>query len=335
VTDVPHAAHHAPRTSAASRTWHRLAGTVAWLAATLLIVLVFRAAGWTRVADIGSRIDSVWLVMAVCGNLAIQPFAAIQWRLLLPQNQRIRLRRMLSITALSSLAMNTGPALVGHASAVLMLARQPGMCHGTALSMLALDQLTETIAKVGVVVLAILILPVPEWMQQSAIVLGCAAALFLALMIVAAHHHDMFARLANDSKPRSLIAFVARWSDRLETLRSPRRFLAALMACFGMKLVEGLAIIATQHALGIDLPASSAILILAAAGFGTMLPLAPGNLGTYEAAVFLAYRWLGVSPGDALALAVVQHFAYLAASTGAGYAVLSLRQIRAWRSARV
>ncbi len=307
---------------------------LAWLAATLLIVLVFRAAGWTRVVDIGSRIDSAWLFMAVCGNLAIQPFAAIQWRLLLPRNQRIRLRRMLSITALSSLAMNTAPALVGHASAVVLLARQPGLCHGTALSVLALDQLTEAIAKVAVVLLAIIVLPVPDWMQQGALALAGGATLFLIGMIVAARHHEALARRASGAKPGSLIAFAARWSDRLETLRTPRRFLAALMACFGMKLVEGLAIIATQHALGVDLPASSAILILAAAGFGTIVPLAPGNLGTYEAAVFLAYRWLGVSAGDAVALALVQHLAYLAASIGAGYAVLSLRQIRSFTGAR-
>jgi uncharacterized protein (TIRG00374 family) len=302
-----------------------------WLLATALIAIVFHAAGWTRVADIGARIDSAWLVMAVCGNLAIQPFAAIQWRLLLPAAQRIRLRRMLSITALSSLAMNTAPALLGHASAVVLLARQPGMCHGTALSVLALEQLTEGIAKIVVLLLLLLILPVPDWMQQAAMVLAGGVALFLIAMIVAAQHHDTLARWTSASNRRSLLAFAARWTNRLETLRTPRRFLAALLACLGMKLVEGLAIIATQQALGVDLPASTAILILAAAGFGSMLPLAPGNLGTYEAAVFLAYKWLGVSAGDAVALALVQHLAYLAASTGAGYAVLSLRQIREWR----
>jgi uncharacterized protein (TIRG00374 family) len=306
----------------------------AWVVATILIVVVFRAAGWARVADIGQRVDASWLFVAVCGNLAIQPFAAIQWRLLLPMGQRMRLRKMMSITALSSLAMNTAPALIGHASMVMLLARQPGMCHGTALSVLALDQLTEAIAKVIVVLLAILVAPVPGWMQQGAIVLGCAVVVFLAAMIVAAQHHEALERWAARSKSRSLLPFAARWANRLETLRTPSRFLAALLACLGMKLVEGLAIIATQHALGVDLPASSAILILAAAGFGTMLPLAPGNLGTYEATVILAYKWLGVSTGDAVALAIVQHLAYLAASTGAGYAVLSLRQIRAWKGAR-
>jgi uncharacterized protein (TIRG00374 family) len=300
----------------------------------VLIVVVFRAAGWTRVGEIGARIDSAWLVLAVCGNLAIQPFAAIQWRLLLPKDRRIRLRKMLSITALGSLALNTAPALIGHASMVLLLARQPGMSHSTALSVLALDQLTEAIAKVTVVLLAIAVLPVPNWMQQGAIGLAVAAALFLVAMIVAARHHGTVARWARGAGPRSAIGFAARWTERLETLRTPPRFLAALTACFGMKLVEGLAIIAAQQALGVDLPASSAILILAAAGLGTMLPLAPGNLGTYEAAVFVAYRWLGVSAGDALALAIVQHLAYLAACVGAGYGVLSLRQIRSWTRVR-
>ena len=313
--------HHAPR------TW--LLG-LAWILATILIVVVFRAAGWARVADIGQRVNSAWLFMAVTSNLAIQPFAAIQWRLLLPVGQRMRLRKMMSITALSSLAMNTAPALIGHASMVMLLARQPGMCHGTALSVLALDQLTEAIAKVIVIVLAIMVAPVPVWMQHSAIGLGIAVAVFLTAMIIASQHHETLDRWAARSSSR-FVTFAARWSHRLETLRTPNRFLLALLACLGMKLVEGFGIIATQHALGVDLPASSAVLILAAAGIGTMLPLAPGNLGTYEATVVLAYKWLGVDTGDAVALAIVQHLAYLAASTGAGYAVLSVRQIRAWR----
>jgi glycosyltransferase 2 family protein len=331
----PRTTHHAPRTSVAPRTLSRT-WLLAWLAATLLLLVAFRAAGWSRVVGIGARIHPAWLVMAVCGNLAIQPFAAMQWRLLLPPDRRIRLRKMLPITALISLALNTAPALLGHASTVMILGRQPGIGHGTALSVLALDQLTEAIAKLTIVLLAILLLPVPAWMQTAAIVLACLVAVFLAAMVVAARNYDVVARWAEGSNHRSMSAFVARWTHRLETLRTPRHFLLALLACLGMKLVEGLAILATQHAVGVSLPPSSGLLILAAAGFGTIFPLAPGNLGTYEASVFLAYRWLGVSSADAIALAVVQHLAYLAAATGTGYVVLSLKQVRGWsREGRV
>ena len=51
---------------------------LAWLVATALLVAGFQAVGWERIVDIGSRIDSVWVVLALSGNLAIQPFAAIQ-----------------------------------------------------------------------------------------------------------------------------------------------------------------------------------------------------------------------------------------------------------------
>ena len=304
---------------------------IAWVAATLLLVVLFRAAGWQRVAELAARVDGLWIVAAVLANLAIQPCAAIQWRLLLPAGQRLRLRTMLSITALSSLAMNSAPALVGHASSVVLLARQPGICHSTALSVLALDQLTEGLAKVTVVLLAIAVLPVPDWMRDAAIGLAVIVALFLAALLLAARSHLRLARWPQTSKARSPLAFVARWAERLETLRTPRRFVGALLACYGMKLAEAFGILATQQALGIDLPVASALLVLAAAGFGTMVPLAPGNLGTYEAAVFVAYRWLGVPAADALALAVVQHLAYLVAATGAGYALLSVRQLGVWR----
>jgi len=212
-----------------------------------------------------------------------------------------------------------------------------------------MEQLTEGIAKVTVVLLAILILPVPDWMRHGAIVLAGFVALSTVALFVLAGHHEWLeawaargerseergARVETQRARPSLLSrlpsFLATWASRLEALRTPRRFLAALLACYAMKLVEGLAIVAAQHALGIHLPMSTAVLILAAAGLGTMVPLAPGSLGTYEASVFLAYRWLGVPAADALTVSIVQHLAYLAASAGAGYAVLSARQLRGVR----
>jgi uncharacterized membrane protein YbhN (UPF0104 family) len=90
-----------------------------------------------------------------------------------------------------------------------------------------------------------------------------------------------------------------------------------------MKAVEALAIGAVQHAFGVPVSAAGTLLVLAALILGTMLPIAPGNLGTYEASVFLAYRYLGVSPEQALTLAVVEHLSFLIPSVGIGYAFIS------------
>ena len=55
------------------------------------------------------------------------------------------------------------------------------------------------------------------------------------------------------------------------------------------------------------------MLVPTAADLGTVLPLTAGNIGVYEGAVLVAYRFLGVPAGEALAL--VKHLSYLISST--------------------
>ena len=82
-----------------------------------------------------------------------------------------------------------------------------------------------------------------------------------------------------------------------------------------------------ERSLGVALPVSTLPLVLAAVGFATMLSVAPANLGIFEAAAFTAYRWLGVPPAEAMALAVVQHACFLLAMVGPGYALTLWRAI--------
>ena len=53
------------------------------------------------------------------------------------------------------------------------------------------------------------------------------------------------------------------------------------------------------------------VLCLANVNLLTMIPVVPGNLGTYEAAVVIAYRSVGLSAEQALGIALVQHACYL------------------------
>jgi uncharacterized membrane protein YbhN (UPF0104 family) len=75
----------------------------------------------------------------------------------------------------------------------------------------------------------------------------------------------------------------------------------------------------------VALPPESALLILAAVNLATLLPVVPGNLGVYEAAVVLAYSYLGIAPERALGIALVQHACWFAALALPGYRWLARR----------
>ena len=96
-----------------------------------------------------------------------------------------------------------------------------------------------------------------------------------------------------------------------------------LLLALAKKVVEVLAIVCVQRAFGVTLPVTSGILVLAALNLATLLPVVPGNLGVYEAAVVLTYTHLGIPAERALGMAVVQHVCYFAALALPGYAWLA------------
>jgi uncharacterized membrane protein YbhN (UPF0104 family) len=72
---------------------------------------------------------------------------------------------------------------------------------------------------------------------------------------------------------------------------------------------------------------SIALLVLAALAVTTLLPIAPANLGVYEATVFATYRFAGASAELALGMAIVQHLCFLLPMLLTGYVTLSVRQL--------
>jgi uncharacterized membrane protein YbhN (UPF0104 family) len=121
--------------------------------------------------------------------------------------------------------------------------------------------------------------------------------------------------------------FGAAWAERMETLRSARQSVTALLFALGTKVAEGAGLLAVQTAFGVELTLGGTALVLAAVTLGAMLPVSPGNVGTYEAGAFLAYRHLGVDPGMATILAVTGHICFMIPSVGIGYLVGTARSI--------
>ncbi len=88
------------------------------------------------------------------------------------------------------------------------------------------------------------------------------------------------------------------------------------------KSIEISATLAIQHAVGIALPPSSALLVVTALNLATVIPGPPASLGVFEATTLFIYNYLGVPPGTAFAAAILQHAIYLTPDIGYGYVVL-------------
>lgn len=305
-----------PLPSASAPRGRRWIWWLGWVAATVFLLCFYRPFDWREVASHFTQAQPTWVTVAVILNLGILAFWIALWRQFLPAAVRVSWRIMSEIVALSAATMNTVPFMGGHALAVSLLTKRGGTGMEVALSVMTLDQLCEGICKVLLLLLAMSVAPLPDWMRRAIWVIGAAMLVLLIVLLWLAR------------QPAAKNGTLARWARHFEILTHPRLWLAGLALSLGTKLAEAAAIYAVQLSLGVDLPPATLALVLGAISVATMISVSPGNLGMYEAAAFAAYTLLGIPAEQAVALALVQHACFLAAMIIPGYALTAWRSLR-------
>jgi hypothetical protein len=291
-------------TERASRPWVWVRiGTL--VAATAVLILLLRTVNWPAAIDAVRHASAGWLALSVLGNTAVLVCWAAFWRALVPGDEPpVAYSRMLEIASGASALMNTLPIGFGHASCIPLLARRAALSSRGAISVLALDQLGEGIVKVSIYLSVALLVPLPTWMRAGVATACIGVAIWFVVMAVA-----------------------SRWAGELAILRDWRRSLTALGLVSAMKAVQLAAIVAAQRAFGVHVGVPGSLLVLATILLASMIPGAPGNLGTYEAVVFVAYRHLGIAPSHAVSLAIVQHVSFLIPAVAPGYLAFGSRAL--------
>lgn len=291
----------------------RWAAAGAWVVATLLIVIAFRAVGWHRTVHALRQASAPWLGVAMLCNLAIIALWAWQCRLFLPNGCRVSYGRMFEVTALTTTATNTVPAFLGQATGVAVMAERAGIGVAASLSVLAQHQMVEGIAKLAMLFAAAHVAPLPSWMHRALVGLAAGVALLAIGLLTLAYA-------------------PTRWRDRFTAFRSPGKLATGLAIALAMKGAEAAAWFAVERAFHVSPAPGSPLLALGAVNLASSLSASPGNLGVYEAAGYFAYVSLHVPKELAFALAVAGHLCYLVPLAGTGWIILSWRQLRTLRA---
>ena len=308
-----------------SRPW----SFVLWVAITTVVVIALRTLPWQSALSQLTRVHVEWLGLALVCNVAILLVWAAEWRLLIPAATGATYGAVFGVVSTMATVLNTVPFFAGEATGAALLVQRLGLARGAALSVLALDQLLSGIAKLAVLAATGAFVPLPSWLRAGMLALVIAVSMLLVTLFGAAHGWERVrSRLLESPTPlRRLLSRVISLGAHLEALRETRRSRQLLMLALTKKVVELTAILAVQIAFGLSPSLVSGLLVLASVSVAAMAPVAPANVGVYEAAVFAAYRYLNV-PGDtALALAVTQHLCFLIPMLGTGYLSVSMRQL--------
>lgn len=299
---------------------------------TLFLAVAFARAPWEEVGTALVSSNPIWLGIAVLANLLIYPPWVLQWQLLARPSVRLSGRRMFGIVALSSMGTAAMSSLAGTASAIVLFVGRGGMTTMAAATLLLMDQVLVGLAKLTILVLALLVAPIPTLAAQGGIMLAVLTLGGLAILFLIAHFGPRIAptNQGEGLKARFEVNYV-RLVQSLEVLRRPGIASATLLLALAKKATELGAAYAIAAACGLEPSLTLAILVVAAVSLTTAVPLVPGSFGVYSATVFVVYQFLGYPEPVALAAGILQHLVELVPPVVVGYGTVIASRLSARR----
>lgn len=296
--------------------------------AALILYLLFRGIGPARLS---SRLrDADWGLVALAAvlNLVFNGLGRVIKFSLLLGALCLRVRkpgfRELTELLFSTRTLNMVlPARFGEAYRLSRLRRDHGYPMTSVATTLLLESLIEVIAICGVAPIALFSLP----SGGRTMALACGFAVGGVAVVIGLRR--FIPPIPPGRRPASAFANSAararaRILEALHRLSAPRTWIAVLAWTLFADLVDLLTIGLCLNAVNVRLGPSSWILVLLGVNLAILLPIVPGNLGTFEAGAVLALAMLGVREGPALTFAVLYHMVQTLPIAAVGVACLRI-----------
>jgi len=292
------------------------------------------------------RLDYFWVLPAVVATFAFHIFSGLSWRIMVRQQTPIPIVQGISLYSAGQVLNIVMPALTGQVGRMILFSRKAGLRKTFIFSTIVLEVLFDAISLIIFLLVTSLAFAFPAEYRTVSIVLTVVTVtsliLLYLLLTLQGKAEDLAMRAFRNRWPGVYITikkFIRSFTKGIDLLRSSQNLFASL----GYSLASWAAHVAVVYflflAFGLDLTFGIAAAIMIINTLVLMIPITPGNAGTFEVAVsrsliaFAGLSSIAVSRSDAVLFALALHLMDLLPIFALGltyvhYQKISLREIR-------
>lgn len=290
-----------------------LGGLALSAGAVVVIARSFDFGGAIDILRAGNPLAELVAVALLAVGIVVR---TARWRVLLPApgGKRVSIARLLPVLLVGYLGNTLLPARLGEAVRAVAVSRREPIGIPESAGSVALERVIDTAVLAVLGFVAAALLRAPAWLVGgTAAVAAVAITVVLALLLAGPSVTRWL-----DSRHDVSVARIASRFLRTAVLTPRFALLAAVVLTAVAWSIDTLLYSAAATALGLELGPAQALVIVAAASLGTIIPSAPGYIGTFELAASTAGVAIGLGTGPALALAILVHLLTLVPLAAAG-----------------
>jgi len=272
-----------------------------------LLWLALRGIDFKKADELIKGADIRYMVVAVVAYWVAIGFRVVRWRMLLSSTNLLSFGQVSQALIVGYAVNNVLPARLGELFRADFLRRRFDVSRSAALGSIIVERLMDGISVV--VLLGIGLTAIGSFGDNKGLVGAAVAGAAIAVIGLVAVYALIFwhERLPLQRFPW-LEKRVGTFVQGMMVVRGPLLYKALTLSAV-IWFFEATAVHLIMRGFGIDLAVVGTCLTIGAAALSTLLPSAPGYLGSLQAAFGLAYSALGVadaSTGGAVSAAAVQ-----------------------------
>ena len=290
--------------------------------------------------ELVGRLDYFYFVLALTCSFAFVVLRGLRWQMMVSQQNIISMTRAVTLYAAGQVLNSVMPALTGQVGRLILFAKKEGLRKTFVFSTMVLEILFDSISLIVFVFLASIVFPFPdEYRFIGYIIAGFTLFGVLGLYLILHYQYgleEIGRKRLRRRWPGAYITvkkFIRSFTKGIEMLRSSQHLFGSLTYSISAWSVHILAIYFLFKAFGLDVPFTGAAVLMIINTIVLMVPITPGNAGTFEVAVSTSLAAFSVGRSDAVLFALALHLVDLLPIITLGVTFfhvekLSVRQIR-------
>ncbi|BCX04986.1 MAG: TIGR00374 family protein [Candidatus Roseilinea sp.] len=316
-----------------------------WIGVAISIVFLFlalRGIHFDEFARALQRANPLWLLPGIAFYFLAVAVRAWRWSYLLRPLKAVSADRLFPVVVIGYMGNNIYPARIGELLRAYVLRRDEGVPIASSLATVLIERMMDGVVMVGFALIGLQFAPnvsarAGQGVTAALALFALASAAFFWMALAPARTNRLaeatITRLVPNRFQAPLLGIAHRFVQGAQSLRSPRDLAAIFLGTVVVWLLETMKYVSVAWAFDLALPFGGLMLVNGLSNLFTIIPGAPGAVGTFDAGGMLGMRALGVEDSLAAAYVLTLHVALWLPVTLLG-AFFMLREGLRWSDLR-
>lgn len=293
--------------------WKKLLGIAVAIG---LLVLSFHNVNLSELWQSIARLNFLFLAASFGSAVAMNWAKGMRWRALIREVKPISRMRVFALFHIGQMINLSLPALTGQAGRIVMLSRAEQLSKTFCFTTVAMEVLFDGVSLIVLVYLASFIFAFPVWIRQAEIYAAITVGFLILIGLIIWRNQRSLAHFGKTKIQRrfpNLYTKLQKWTQSMisgmAALKSGRGILEVSFYSILVWIFHVLVAVSLILAFKLDVQAWAGVVVVIINSFLLMIPISPGNIGSFQIIVIsVLHELFKVPRAEAAAFSIVLHF---------------------------